>query len=160
VRRAGGTGTDTANALTLDPQGNVIIGGQSDSVALSFGTTNIPASNQKIIFAKYDSNGNVLWVRISLSQELFSPHGGNAIGAACDAAGNIYFTGIFTGQANFGGTPGTFPQPPTGGHVVTNSGDSKTFIVMEPRVTNTLAGTISVTINPFGPQKFYRLARP
>jgi hypothetical protein len=128
VRKAGGNGTDIGRGIALDAASNVIVTGSSDSIPFSVGSTSFNASGTKAAFLKFDSNGTLLWARISLPQALFPPPDGVGITAGADAAGDLYFAGQFTGPINFGGTATVFP-PPTGGIAFTNSAETDVFLL-------------------------------
>ena len=99
VRKAGGTGEDSGNDITIDNSGNCYMTGTFRSTA-TFGTTQIISSGAEDIFtAKYDANGNLLWVRkAGGTSNDFS----NDISA--DNSENCYVTGTFKNTATFGTT--------------------------------------------------------
>lgn len=72
-------GSDTASWLTLDPAGNVIVGGSSF----------LNGSGFRTLILKYDANGNLLW-------KTRSTIGVGARRVATDATGNIYALGPST----------------------------------------------------------------
>jgi hypothetical protein len=80
--------------VAADPMGNLYIGSFFSSETAEF--DNITLTNvggqAEIVLAKYDQNGNFLWVRPG------TPSGGmNSVGGLCvDAMGNSYFAGSFT----------------------------------------------------------------
>jgi hypothetical protein len=85
VRRADGWGhgDDRARALAVDDAGNVIVTGH---------TTNT-GSNINIATIKYDSNGNLVYVK----EYDGADHGDDrALAVAVDAAGNAYVVGFIT----------------------------------------------------------------
>jgi hypothetical protein len=95
-----GNGLDEGIAICHDNSGNVIITGHHTSSVLTIGTFTVNNSaTQGIITAKYNSAGNVLWIRQSIStQQDF----GSSV--ACDAAGNIYITGYYNSPTIIFGT--------------------------------------------------------
>ncbi|MDB6020074.1 MAG: hypothetical protein JWR19_4563 [Pedosphaera sp.] len=107
AQQAGGIDGDQANALAVDGNGNVFVTGTFQATA-KFGnitltnTTSTPTN--RIFIAKYDTDGNVLWAQQA---------GGNIVnqvnGMAVDAAGNVYITGFYQGNAVFGNTNLTTP---------------------------------------------------
>lgn len=98
VKGYGATGTEVVTCLTLDPSGNVIIGGNFSGTA-NFGGTNMPAVGQQDIFvAKYDSGGNFVW-----EKGFGSTLDDVANGVATDSSGNVILTGYFEDNINFGG---------------------------------------------------------
>ena len=90
AEKAGGLYNDGSTGLVIDKSGNVYITG--------FSETNSNGGSD-IFVAKYDKNGNLVWNSISGSN--FDTHEeGRSI--AVDKTGNVYVTGKFTGNANFG----------------------------------------------------------
>ena len=97
VRSAGGTSTDIGFGVAVDAAGNSYVTGQYQGTA-TFGPFMLTSAGGNDIFvAKYDANGNVLWVRSAGGDLLDS-----GIGVAVDAAGNSYVTGQYQGTATFG----------------------------------------------------------
>ncbi len=113
VKSLGGSGEDTAYAVTTDASGNVIVTGSFGSSNFNpggSGGTFATAGLQDIFVAKFNSGGTLLWSKCI---------GGTANdigrGVAADGSGNIYLTGYFRStNVNFnpGGTGGTLT--PTG----------------------------------------------
>ena len=99
VRQAGGVDLDMGRAIAVDTSGNSYLTSTfSDSA--TFGTTNLTSAGSVDIFvAKYDTNGDLVWVKQA---------GGSSNdvgwGIAIDASGNSYVTGFFNGTAAFGAT--------------------------------------------------------
>ncbi|MEO5804693.1 MAG: SBBP repeat-containing protein, partial [Verrucomicrobiota bacterium] len=111
ARRAGGSGSDEAYAVTLDSTGNAFVAGRFTGTA-AFGSTNlVSAGTHDMFLAKYDVDGNFLWARRA---------GGTntdyANGVSADANGNVFVTGVFSSAANFGGV------------TLTNAGNKDIFI--------------------------------
>lgn len=102
AKRAGRTTTsqssyDQGNAIAVDASGNSFVTGSFSGTAY-FGNDSI-ASNatfEDIFLAKYDSAGNIIWVKSA---------GGTSndygYGISIDGLGNAYITGSFIGEANF-----------------------------------------------------------
>jgi|GEM_PF-1407407 len=92
VRRMGGAGFDTVNAVAVDPSGNCYLTGAFENVA-SFGTnalTNANASSFSDGFvAKFDAGGTNVWVRAVGTRDLHDT--GHAV--ALDGAGNVFVAG-------------------------------------------------------------------
>jgi uncharacterized delta-60 repeat protein len=98
ARSAGGSSLDSGWAVALDPSGNVLLAGTIRGT-VNFGSTVITASggSYDAFVAKYDLAGNLLWVR----------SGGGAgtdrgLGVTADPAGNVYLSGFYNGDADFG----------------------------------------------------------
>lgn len=112
--RAGGTQADYGLSLSMDPSGNVYLGGFFKSTSISFGGVSL--SNPGAPFgdpflAKFDKDGNVIWAKKS-SNALSSDA---IISIATDQVGDVYATGHFISeQITFGGitltNPGTETQ--------------------------------------------------
>src|SRR5437867_4686294 len=97
---AGGSGFDDYGlSIAVDPAGNCYVTGAFSGQA-SFGTNAlINVGGSDIFLAKYDSDGNLLWVQQAGGVSLNS---GRAV--AVDAQGNSYITGVFQGTGPFGNT--------------------------------------------------------
>jgi hypothetical protein len=101
LKTAGGTGADIGHGVVTDSLGNVGIVGEFQNTA-TFGSHSIRAAGLGDAFiAKYDANGNNLWVHGGGSTTSFAVDPGKAIGA--DATNNFYITGDYTGTATFDG---------------------------------------------------------
>ncbi|HET6245867.1 MAG: gliding motility-associated C-terminal domain-containing protein [Bacteroidetes bacterium] len=100
LKKAGGQGADKGLSIALDPAGNCFVTGFYSTFA-SFDGFTLSAINatQDIFLAKYDGiTGDVLWVKSA---------GGAMTGdmgykVCSDPLGNVYITGQFRGQVNFG----------------------------------------------------------
>ena len=91
--RAGGTGNDNANAITIDLNNNIYVTGNFTSSSFQFGSTSALSlvGTQDIFYAQYNTGLTALWSNSA---------GGfmgieNAKGIAADASGNIFITGGF-----------------------------------------------------------------
>lgn len=114
LKKAGGTGSDIPHGLAIDSLNNVAIVGEFQNTA-TFGTHSVRAAGLGDAFiAKYDTNGNNLWVHAGGSTTSFAGDPAKAI--AVDGANNFYVTGDYTGTASFDGL------------TVTNTGTSGTDI--------------------------------
>ncbi len=91
--------------ITTDNAGNVLLNGNIEDTA-TFGNITVPTQATDPFTAKYDSNGNLLWIKTFGSKK---EDGGFNI--AADASGNIYSTGFFKDTAHFGNY--TFVCPST-----------------------------------------------
>jgi gliding motility-associated-like protein len=107
---AGGTAFDVAKGVVADPNGNVIVTGNFNSLSITFGTTTLTNAGANDIFTvKYDPNGNVLWAK--------QPGPGGSVNndvpyrIAADAGGNVIITGNFQSPSiTFGTTTLTNPM--------------------------------------------------
>ena len=104
ARKAGGPSNDKGLSLTTDSENNIYVVG-SFSGEISFGgnqETLISAGESDLFVAKYDDDGNFLWVKNAgnvLSEETPS--------LKIDSFGNIYVTGSFSGEMSFEGSQET-----------------------------------------------------
>jgi hypothetical protein len=98
VQKAGGTGSDTANAVALDGGGNCYVTGSFSGTAAFSGTTLTSSGAGDIFLAKYNSDGALQWV-----QKAGGADSDVAYGLAVDRAGNCFMAGSFRGSATFGG---------------------------------------------------------
>ncbi|MDO9512401.1 MAG: immunoglobulin domain-containing protein, partial [Bacteroidales bacterium] len=99
VQQAGGTSEDFGHQVMVDISEHAIITGRFQGTA-TFGSTNIVSSgNNDIFMAKYNTLGNLLWVRKAGGI-------GNDLGrdVTIDQSQNIYLTGNIEGTASFGAT--------------------------------------------------------
>jgi len=91
ARSAGGSGNDYGYSAKTDQSGNVFVTGSHSSPAIVFGSytlTNSGASDGYL--AKYNSAGNVLWVKDQAGSS------GDENWSVCtDAGGNAYITGDY-----------------------------------------------------------------
>lgn len=100
VRTAGGNGSEFVKGIYVDDNGNSFItgfmGSLGDSAMFGSQTFHFPHGHVAVFLAQYDSKGNLIWVEGS--------HGGQ--GYANDVSGNgrgdLYITGGFLGNWNFG----------------------------------------------------------
>lgn len=115
AKSAGGNTSDRASAIGIDGSGNIYVCGNYQSPTFNAGSFSITnAGTQNLFITKYDTNGNVIWLRSG---------GGNSYDAAklsiaVDTSGNSYVTGSFMSSiASFGSTS------------VSNSGNTDMFTV-------------------------------
>ncbi|NBB22545.1 hypothetical protein GVN20_24540 [Runella sp. CRIBMP] len=101
VRSAGSnstTGYDYSRSIVADSQGNVYLTGNYYTTA-TFETSTITSSGQSDFFlAKYDTNGNLLWVKSGGGAGNDYGHG-----ITLDSNENVYIVGSFDGTTNIGG---------------------------------------------------------
>lgn len=86
----GGYYSDKALGITADKNGNVYVCGFFTNTAIFSGTTIYGNGNKEIFIAKYDMNGNFIWIR-----QAGGPGRDEAKAIKCDALGNIYITGMY-----------------------------------------------------------------
>ncbi len=99
VRKAGGPGRDEAKSVVCDAAGNVYVCGMFKQNC-SFGSQTV-TSNQyfDLFLAKYDTNGNLVWVK-----KAGDTYDDVAWGVTIDNTGKIYITGEIIGYVMFGST--------------------------------------------------------
>jgi hypothetical protein len=111
-KRMGGSSYDMGQAIAVDAQGNVIVGGQFASTADFGGGPLTSAGGYDGFVVKYDTNGVHQWSRRM---------GGAALdtvtGMGVDANGNVTAVGYFAGTSNFGGAD------------LTSAGSNDVFVV-------------------------------
>jgi len=100
VEQAGGTGSDGGRAIATDGSGNSIVTGHFTGTATFGDTTLTSAGSGEIFIAKYDGDGNFLWVE----QAGGTFEGRLGHGIATDSSGNSIVTGHFRSTATFGDT--------------------------------------------------------
>jgi hypothetical protein len=97
VKSAGGTGSDFANGITLDKDGNIYITGHIRATASFDGITLIyNGISNNIFVAKYSSNGNCIWAK-----RIASSGAGEGWSIATDRAENLYVAGFYAGSLSF-----------------------------------------------------------
>lgn len=108
---AGGTGSDRGVSIKADNAGNVYVTGFYSGTA-NFGGTSITSNStsQDVFVAKYDSNGQIIWVKSGGGSS-----GDQGNGITVDDNGNVIVTGQFSGVANFGALSITSQNNPTTG---------------------------------------------
>ena len=111
AKNAGGLNSDRGRRIEVDSSGNCYVTGHFTGTA-NFGSIVLTSNGDADFFiAKYDANGNAIWVRNG---------GGSGFDAgyenSIDGSGNIYVTGFFRGVATFGST------------ILTSYGDRDIFI--------------------------------
>jgi hypothetical protein len=101
-RRAGGSGTDEASGICIDPNGYAYLAGSFNSATLAFGSSLLSnQGNMNLFIAEFDYAGNPVWAESA---------GGSAYDygtcAFADASGNAYLGGNFeSSSVSFGTTP-------------------------------------------------------
>ena len=125
---------DYAKSVAVDLNGNVYVAGSYDG-DLNVGGTILPNySGSDLFVVKYDSSGNVVWVKSNNN----SAANGNdsAYSVAVDLSGNVYVTGQYEGDLNFSGT--VLPNYTSGDFFVVKYNSSGT--VVWAKGTNSSAG--------------------
>ena len=98
VRQIAGSENELGRGISPDKQGNVLSVGQFTGT-ITIGSEKLTSSSdlRDIFLVKHDASGNFLWAkRFGSKGEDY----GRGIGT--DAAGNIYFSGVFSGAVKFG----------------------------------------------------------
>lgn len=103
ARSAGGTLSDVGSGISADADGNVYVCGTFDSDTINFGgiivhQLNYKTDNDNMFVAKYDANGNVLWVNNGGGGN----SGNSALGVSTDGDGNVIACGQFNGSITIG----------------------------------------------------------
>ncbi|MBL4753048.1 MAG: SBBP repeat-containing protein [Flavobacteriales bacterium] len=96
-----GSAWDHGRSISTDSNGNIFVTGSFGSPTLTVGSTSLVNTGVLDLFiVKYDSGGNVLWVK---SEGGSAADGGSSVSA--DTSGNIYMTGGFSSPTiTFGST--------------------------------------------------------
>lgn len=96
AKSGGGSGMDWGNSVAVDADGNSYMVGYFNGSA-TFGSSTINGRGMTDIFVSaYDPDGNLRWVRSAGSDGA-----DEAYGVAVDTEGNVYVTGIISGNATF-----------------------------------------------------------
>jgi PKD repeat protein len=105
VRSMGGTADDYLDALAIDGNGYVVVGGRFSGTASFGGTSLVADGTTDMMVAKYaGTNGAHQW-----SKRFGGAYEDAASAVAVDGSGNVYVTGYFRGTVDFGGGPLTVP---------------------------------------------------
>ena len=101
---AGTNDYEEATSVKTDLAGNAFITGFFEGTSITFGSTviNNAGSGSNSFLAKYDSNGNVIWAKSSITNNILD--GAYSKSVSSDAAGNTYIVGNFHGTVIFGST--------------------------------------------------------
>ncbi len=98
TRAGGGSGIDRGYAVVADMAGNVFAAGHYQSKDADFSGTAAPLRGEYDFFvAKYDPDGNLVWLRTGGGEGYDYAHG-----LAIDPEGNVIVTGAVAGNATFG----------------------------------------------------------
>ncbi len=99
AKQAGSSSFDSGQGIATDNAGNIVVtGGFNDQS--TFGDTTMASNGLLDVFiAKYDSDGNVLWVKQGGGSDFDT-----GISITTNAAGDILTTGSFLGVADFDNT--------------------------------------------------------
>jgi hypothetical protein len=102
-RRVGGTGSESAEGVAVDPSGNVVVAGAFQGTVDFGGGAVTSAGDSDLFVAKYaGATGAYQWAR------RYGGTGGDfAKGVAVDGSGNVAVAGYYTGTADFGAGPMT-----------------------------------------------------
>lgn len=100
VRQSGGTGYDEAISVTTDASGNVYTTGHFENIVVFGSHTLTSTGNRDGFIAKYDSDGNIVWVKQLGGSD--GTHNTHSVGVDIDIHGNVYITGMFNGTISFG----------------------------------------------------------
>jgi len=105
AKQAGGEDTDTGNAITTDPDGNIIVVGTFLSDTMTLGSTDLTNSDtlsNAMFVAKYSPSGDLLWARNPITPAAFKTTTGT--GVATDPNGNVFVVGdMSTDSVSFDG---------------------------------------------------------
>lgn len=94
-RTAGGSEADASGSIAVDASGNVFVTGTVRG-NVNFGLTELVANSNDIFLAKYNSTGDLLWVKLA------GGVGDDASAAVVlDASNNAYLVGSFRNTATF-----------------------------------------------------------
>lgn len=107
AKQMGGTWYDESYSISLDASCNVYTTGYFQSTAdfdPGVGTFNLTSTGYRDIFiSKLDSSGNFIWAK-----RMGGTSDDYGYSIALDVYGNVYFTGLFSGIADFDPGSGTF----------------------------------------------------
>ena len=137
----GGNGTDYTTGLTVDPEGNVYVAGNTNSSNFpsnnAFQPAPVSAANNHAFVSKLDPAGHTLLYSTYLSGNGID----TATGLALDPSGNAYITGTTTSTESETGFPSTL------GAIQTASKATNQFFLT--KVNPTLSGSDSVQYSTY-----------
>jgi hypothetical protein len=131
VHKSQGIGSEHGQAVAVDGQTNCYIAGEwttSQNVAFDGIGPYVTNSTGGLFLVKYNSNGQVQWVRNGVSSDL------DCNGLAADAAGNCFITGRIFNGTDFGYL--TLPTPAVNFYLIKYAGNG----VLQWAATNTTGG--------------------
>lgn len=99
VRQGGAFGETLATSVCVDRNGNGLVAGRYDSLAIFEETLLSSDGFYDLFLSKYDGEGDLVWARATETSNAI-----DARAVATDQAGNAYLTGYFVGSARFGDT--------------------------------------------------------
>ena len=88
LKRGGGSLEDASTTIAVNGEGEVFLTGYFEGTA-NFDTVVLVDSVRRVFVAKYDTGGNVVWVKKGRA----CPSSGSGPKIACDEIGNCYLTG-------------------------------------------------------------------
>ena len=100
IKDMGGEFEDTATAVAVDDENNILVGGQFNGRFIDFGVELYSEGMGDIFIEKYSHDGNVIWAR-----QAGGPGDDQVLEMICDPSGNIYMTGYFEEGVDFDTVP-------------------------------------------------------
>lgn len=100
---------EKARGITCDNSGNVVICGYYKDTTMFNGQLFPSKGAEDMFVAKYDANGNILWMR-----NAGGPGRDEGKSVICDMSGNIYVCGMYSDNAVFGTTTYSVANTPFG----------------------------------------------
>jgi hypothetical protein len=92
----GGIGSSVGNAIAVDGVGNTSVAGYFNGTNTFDATNLVSIGDLDIFIARFDPAGNFTWAK-----QAGSPGADSGRALTLDAAGNVYVTGLFAGNASF-----------------------------------------------------------
>lgn len=88
------------DGMALDSEGNIYVAGKMSGNTATFGNITMPITGTNLFIAKFDNNGDALWVQTAQDHSTFQAT--NHL--VCDSSGNLYMCAFYNNTLTIGNT--------------------------------------------------------